>query len=291
MPSINNTVLMSDALHFTNEQAINPYYGDTKASAKLAQQEHSAIKTALKEAGVTVIEVPSPTNSQDGVYTANWALVRGDKAIISRLPTVRKAEEAHATAILSSLGKQIIYVPEHLKFSGQGDALPCGDLLFCGQGYRSDLEAQEFAARELGFTRIQLQTIPELDASGIPVINAVSGWADSFFYDIDLALAVIRHPSDTQKGLIAYCPQAFTKESQYILETIDSVEKITLSLEEAQSAFATNLVSTGDVIVMSDKAPVFKNILQKLGYTVVTPHVSELAKGGGYIRCTTLSLD
>ncbi len=37
--------------------------------------------------------------------------------------------------------------------------------------------------------------------------NAVSGWADSFFYDIDLALSIIKAPEGGQKGLIAYCPE------------------------------------------------------------------------------------
>lgn len=282
---------MSDALHFTNEQAINPYYGDTKASAVIAQTEHTAIHQSLLDAGVQVVSVPSPVDSQDGVYTANWALVRGDKAVLARLPDVRKAEEEHAAAILSSIGKTVIRVPEGLKFSGQGDALPCGNLLFCGQGYRSDLAAQKFAAEQLGYTRIQLQTIPEIDAQGTPVINTVSGWADSFFYDIDLALSIIKQPINGQKGLIAYCPDAFTTESQLILEGLEAVDKITISLDEAQTAFAANLVSTGETVVMSDAAPKLREQLQLHGLTVITPHVAELAKGGGYIRCTTLSID
>ena len=291
MPAINRTVLMSDALHFSNEQAINPYYGAVGTSTTLAQAEHDAIRTSLTSSGVHVVTVPSPVDSQDGVYTANWALVRGDKAVLARLPNVRRAEEEYAAAILTSLGKEVIHVPEGLKFSGQGDALACGDLLFCGQGYRSDLDAQIFAANQLGYTRIQLQTIPKLDKNGAPAINDISGWADSYFYDIDLALAIIRHPSDTEKGLIAYCPEAFTSDSQTVLENFDQVEKIIVSKTEAQHAFATNLVSTGESIVMSDQAPRLKADLEALGFTIKTPHVAELAKGGGYIRCTTLSLD
>jgi N-dimethylarginine dimethylaminohydrolase len=210
---------------------------------------------------------------------------------MSRLPSVRKAEEKHAADILRSLGKEIIYVPEDLKFSGQGDALACGNLLFCGQGYRSDVAAQQFAAEQLDYSRIRLQTIPKLDENGVPVINQVSGWADSYFYDIDLALAVIRHPSSDKKGLIAYCPEAFTAESQRILNDLTEVEKIEVSLAEATEAFATNLVSTGSTVIMSDAAPMLRQQLEKRDINVVTPHIEELAKGGGYIRCTTLSID
>ena len=292
---INQTVLMSDALNFSAEHPINPYYFDSKTDTSVAQAEHDSIQSALASAGVTIIEVPSPSESQDGVYTANWALVRGNKAIPARLPNVRKAEEAYAREKLRELGKELIEVPEGLRFSGQGDALACGNYLFCGSGYRSDEAAQEFAANTLGYDRVQLQTIPQLDASGVPVVNPTSGWEDSYFYDIDLALSIIRHPSDGQPGLIAYCPEAFTEKSQAILAEVTGegkeIEAIHVSLTEAREAFACNLVSTGETVVMGNGAPELKSALESRGLTVLTPHVRELSKGGGYIRCTSLTLD
>jgi len=291
MPLINRTILMSDAQHFSAEQAINPYYDDQNVDLQKAIAEHQAIQQALSSAGISITSVPSPTDSQDGVYTANWALVRGNKAILSRLPEVRRAEEAYAKQVLEQLGKEVIEVPNGLKFSGQGDALACGNYLFCGQGYRSDLAAQEFAATELGYERIQLQTIPELDSNGNPMNNAVSGWADSFFYDIDLALSIIKAPEGDRKGLIAYCPEAFTPESQEILAKFDGVDKIQVSFDEAVKAFASNLISTGETVVMSAHAPLLKASLESHGLKVLTPEVAELAKGGGYIRCTTLTID
>lgn len=291
MTLINRTVLMSDAQHFSAEQAINPYYDDQNVDLAKAISEHHSITQALSTAGIIITTVPSPVNSQDGVYTANWALVRGDVAILARLPDVRKAEEAYAKQVLEQHGKTVIEVPEGLKFSGQGDALACGNFLFCGQGYRSDEEAQAFAAKKLGYDRIQLQTVPELDDYGQPMNNAISGWADSFFYDIDLALSIIKAPEGDKKGLIAYCPEAFTPESQKILAEFDGVEKIRVSLEEATHAFASNLVSTGETVIMSAHAPKLKASLESRGLKVLTPEVAELAKGGGYIRCTTLTID
>lgn len=291
MTLINTHVLMSDAHHFSNEQAINPYYDQELINIDGAEREHKAIRSLLEQAGVIVTQVPSPTDSQDGVYTANWALVRGDTAILARLPDARKNEEDYAEKVLTDLGITVLRVPDDLHFSGQGDALACGNLLFCGNGYRSDLEAQKFAATTLGFERIQLQTIPQLDAQGVPVINRVSGWADSFFYDIDLALSIIKGPTETEKGLIAYCPQAFTPESQAILQNLNTVDKIEVSLNDAKEAFACNLVSTGETVVMSAHAPDFSQALRDHGLTVLSPEIKELVKGGGYIRCTTLTLD
>ena len=291
MSLINTSILMSDANNFSNLQPINPYYHHESIDFDKAVFEHNSIQDLLIQAGIAVATVPSPIDSQDGVYTANWALVRGDKAVLSRLPNARHAEEDYAEKILTDLGKTVIRVPDGLKFSGQGDALACGNLLFCGNGYRSDIEAQEFAAEVLGYERIQSQTIPQTNKNGNVVINTSSGWADSFFYDIDLALSIIKAPDGDQKGLIAYCPEAFTPASRELLANLDTVDKIEISIDEAIHDFAANLVSTGETVIMSAIAPKFAAELRNRGLTVLTPEITELAKGGGYIRCTTLTLN
>lgn len=291
MRLINRTVLMSGAEYFANDAPINPYYTNDSIDVAHAVKEHQAIKAALEEAGVTVISVPAPPTSQDGVYTANWALVRNKKAVLARLPNARKSEEAWAERELTNQGIEVVRVPEEWRFSGQGDALPCGDLLFCGSNYRSDVEAQAFAAKTLGFRQIQLQAVPLRDGNGQAVTNASSGWPDSFYYDIDLALSILKGPSDTQKGLIAYCPEAFIPESRTLLEELDEVDKIVVSEDEARHAFACNLVSTGETVVLSAHAPEFARQLETHGLRTISPRIEELAKGGGYIRCTTLTLE
>lgn len=282
---INKTVLMSGVDYFNAGQAINPYMSknDTIDQEK-ARAEHTSIREALETAGVKVITVPPPKDCQDGVYTANWALVRGNKAIVSRLPDARKGEEPYAKMVLTDLGKEVLEAPEGLHFSGQGDALPCGKYLLAGSGYRSDAAAQQFAAQTLGYELVQLQTIPQRNWFGKRVINKDSGWPDSFFYDIDLAISVLRD------DLIAWCPAAFTKESQAIIQQLP-IEKIEVSVHEAKKAFACNLVSTGETVIMSGTAPLLKAAIEAKGLKTITPEISELVKGGGYIRCTTLTLD
>lgn len=284
-------MLMSSAHYFDNAAAINPYYHKETVNITQAIAEHETIAGLFKEAGIEIVYTDPPKTSQDGVYTANWALVRGEQAVLARLPNARRSEEAVAKLTLADLGYRVIEVPDNLRFSGQGDALPFGNLLFCGQGYRSDLAAQQFAAETLGFERIQLQTVAEIGPDGQPVINRVSGWPDSFFYDIDLALSIIKPPqSDGSGGLIAYCPEAFMPESQLLLEGLAGIDKIAVSLEEATQGFACNLVSTGETVIMSGHAPQLKAELEQRGLRVVTPDVKELIKGGGFIRCVSLTL-
>ena len=68
------------------------------------------------------------------------------------------------------------------------------------------------------------------------------------------------------------------------------IDKIEVSLEEAIGGFACNLLSTGETVIMSDNAPGLKEQIEKRGLKTVSPKMTELAKGGGYIRCTTLTL-
>jgi len=282
---------MSGADFFSNDQPINPYYADEDIDRNVAINEHVAIGHAFESAEINVIRVEPPTTSQDGVYTANWALVRGTTAVLARLPNARHTEEEWAEKILQTQGIRVVRVPNNWKFSGQGDALPCGNYLFCGSTYRSDVEAQKFAADTLGYTRIQLRTVPQLTAEGTEVINGSSGWPDSFYYDIDLALSIIKGPTENSLGTIAYCPKAFTAESQHVLEGLEGFDKIIVSEQEAIQAFACNLVSTGETVIMSATAPQLKAEFESRGLRVITPTISELAKGGGYIRCTSLSFN
>lgn len=282
---------MSSAAYFDDAAAINPFMDSSLAIDRTkAQSEHDAIRHALTSAGINVVQIMAPEHCQDGVYTANWALVRGDKAVMSRLPNARKAEEPYAEMVLRAQGKEIIHVPGELHFSGQGDALPCANYLFAGSGYRSDREAQKFVADALGYELVQLQTIPQLDSNNQPVINASSGWPDSFYYDIDLALSILKQPTESEKGLIAWCPAAFTPESQEIIRNFTAVDKIEVSEQEATQAFACNLVSTGETVIMNDGAHEFAATIETYGLKTIRLSNPELGKGGGSIRCTTLTL-
>ncbi len=281
MPNINQKVLMSGAEYF-NVVDLNAYshHVDSVDRNKVGV-ELDSIRKALEESGVEVIKVDAPLDCQDGIFTANWGLHRGDKVIMSNLPGPRKDEEAYAEDELLKLGFQIIKAP--YRFSGQGDALPCGNYLLAGTSYRTDPRMHKFIADELGFEVISLQTIPELDEMGQPVINKLSGWPDSFFYDIDLAISVLT------PELIAWCPEAFVPESQAKIRALP-MDKIEVSLQEAKQGFACNLVSTGETVIMSAFAPELKRNIEAKGLKVITPEITELAKGGGYIRCTTLTI-
>ena len=279
---INQKLLVSGADFFADEFEINPYYTDNSIDVEKAMAEHAEIVDCFKQAGIEVIQVKPPKDCQDGVYTANWALVKDGVAVMSRLPEARKGEEAYAKEQLEKLGIKCLDVPDDYLFSGQGDSLRCGDYLFAGRGYRSDPEAQRFAANALGLNLIQLHTKPQLNDDGTDHINPFTNHADSFWYDLDLALAII------DEHTIAYCPEAFDDESRQKLEDIKNLDKIIVDYDECTKGFACNMVSTGKYAIMSNKAPKLQKELEARGIKCLTPDVTELKEGGGYIRCVSL---
>lgn len=276
---------MSGADYFDDGFAINSLMDEAvPVNLSRAKAEHTIIKALFEQAGIEVIKIDPPKDCQDGVYTANWALVIGHKAVMSNLPNTRTAEEPYATQKLQELSIEIVKMPSDLHFSGQGDALPCGDYIFAGTGYRTSPEVHAVLEKEFGKKVIGVRAIPEKDNSDNDVINPVTGWPDSYFYDLDLAIAVIN------PGLIAWCPEALTEESQAKIRDLTDLDKIEVSFKEAKEGFACNLVSTGETVVMSKDAPNLKAELEKRGLKVLSPNVTELQKGGGFIRCVSLTI-
>lgn len=278
---INQKLMVSGADYFADTYEINPYYNQSKIDVQKAVAEHNLILECFKKSGIELVKVDPPKDCQDGVYTANWALVKDGVAVMARLPEARKAEEEYARARLEEQGIKTVLVPDGYLFSGQGDSLRCGKYLIAGRGYRSDPEAQQFAAETLGLELVQLHAKPQLNEDGTEHINPVTNHADSFWYDLDLAVSVI------DDHTIAYCPDALDEESNRKLEALD-LDKIIVDLEECTKGFANNLVSTGKHVIMSNKAPKLQAELEKRGLVCLTPDVTELKKGGGYIRCVSL---
>lgn len=286
---------MSGADYFGDDDAINDLM-DAKVpvDVRKAMAEHARIRQALESLGVAVKQIAPPPDCQDGVYTANWALVRGGKAVMARLPNKRRPEEPYALKSLQDLGLQTLTLPpEVARFSGQGDALPCGDILFTQSPYRTTEDAHPYLKQMLGFQEIiSLRTKPARHwGFGPAKKNKLTGLPDSPTYDLDLALAVLKPPTAGQKGLIAYCPAVFKRSSRKKLQNYDAVDKITVSRQEALRAHALNLVSTGQAVVMNAGAPDLQAAIQAHGLKTIALDLPELKKGGGSIRCSTLTLD
>ena len=132
-PHFNTRVLMSDAQFMSNELAINPYMDTSEPfDVEKAIRQHRGIQEALTSIGIEVVKIDAPAGCQDGVFTANEALldVDDETLLMARLPKGREEETPYYEAALRKLGKKIIHLPNaDWYFSGQGDALRYGPYL------------------------------------------------------------------------------------------------------------------------------------------------------------------
>jgi N-dimethylarginine dimethylaminohydrolase len=261
---MNTHLLVSDTLHFRVDYEINPYmHTETQPDPVAAAAEHEAIVAAHRAAGRRVVRMPSVPQCPDMVFTANAALVRGDRAVLGYPPPERKAEMPYFHEWLSRHGFDVVEAP--YPFSGQGDALACGDLLLAAYGQRTDREMHAVLARELGYEVVSLRTVSPR------------------WYDLDLAVAVI------DRHTLAYCPEALDAPSRRRLDRL-GLELIEVSVDEA-SRFALNLISDGTTVTMTRQAPLLASALRARGLRLIELDTTELAKGGGGVRCTALTLD
>jgi N-dimethylarginine dimethylaminohydrolase len=201
MKRFNSSVIMSGAEYFDDSKAINILMDSAvPVNAVAAIAEHTAIKTALEDAGVIVFKTTTPKGLQDGVYVANWFVERNGRALMARLPNTRRPEEAYALVAAREAGLDTLNLPENIeRFSGQGDALACGDVIFTHSPYRTVKAAHDYLKSWLGFTEIvALETKParKFGNWGPRITNRVTGLPDSPTYDLDLALAILKWPDE-----------------------------------------------------------------------------------------------
>ncbi|MFD0568388.1 dimethylarginine dimethylaminohydrolase family protein [Kitasatospora gansuensis] len=263
---MNSELLVSDARHFRVDYEINPYmHTEIQPDLAAAVGEHEAIVAAHLAAYRKVRYVPSAPECPDMVFTANAAVVRGNRAVLGNPPPERKAEVQYFQEWLTWKGYEVVEVP--YAFSGQGDALAFGDdLLLAAHGQRTDQRMMRVLAEELDYEVVALQTV------------------SSRWYDLDLAVGVVGLPNT-----LAYCPAALDAPSLRRLHGLGA-ELIEVSVEEA-AKFALNLVGDGTTVTMTKGAPRLAAELRERGLRVVELDTTELAKGGGGVRCTALTLD
>lgn len=261
---MNTVLLMSDARYFRVDYVINPYMDTAvQPDPAAAAAEHDALVAAHLAAGRKVELLASAPECPDMVYTANAAVVRGRRAVLANLPPERGAETPYHQEWFSGNGFEVIRSP--YRFSGQGDALACGDLLLAGYGQRTDPRAHDVVAEFLGYEIVPLRT------------------TGPRWYDLDLVVAVLG------PHLLAYYPEALDEPSRARLRGL-GLELIEVGEREA-NGFALNLVSDGTTVTMTAGAPALAGQLRERGLTVVELDTTQLRKGGGGVRCTALTLD
>ena len=249
------------------EYEINPWM-DRRVSSDPAEsfRQWRRLAATLGDMGVRIERLEPVPGLPDLVFTANAGVVYRNTFVSSRFRYgVRQGETPYFERWARDHGFEVVTLPPGFFFEGAGDALFCGETLFAGYGFRSDVRSHQWVGERLGVAVLPLELV------------------DPRFYHLDTCFCPLA------EGEAIYYPGAFDDYGRSVLhDRIPGL--IAVSAEEAVT-FSCNAVVVGRTVILNDGAPKLARALQERGYGVRPLRLSEFIKAGGSAKCLTLQLD
>jgi len=252
---------------FGIEYEINPWMNvEVTADHAAATEQWNALYELLASTGAQIELQPPVEGLPDLVFTANAAMMFGNKAVLSRFKhPQRQGETPHDRQWFESNGFEAIDPPGEFSFEGAGDALFCGDTLFAGYRMRSDASGAQQIGQLLGVRVLPLELV------------------SARYYHLDTCFC----PLSPEKAI--YFPGAFDAYGRRVLaEHVPQL--IAVEPDEAES-FACNAVVVGKQVFTNKGCPRLHEDLAKHGYEPTATPLGEFVKAGGSAKCLTLRLD
>jgi N-dimethylarginine dimethylaminohydrolase len=246
---------------------INPWMSRRReVDGAQAVEQWRRLRELLVALGCEVEMVRPEVGWPDMVFTANAGLVAGGRFIPSNFRHAeRSGEEARYRAWFSTHGFEVDELPPDVCFEGEGDALFCGDVLFCGWPFRTDMAAHELLAERLNCRSVSLRLV------------------DPRFYHLDTCFC----PLDDEAA--AWCPGAFDAPSRARLaEEITDLVEVT---EEEALRFGCNAVVLGRDVVLPEGCPKLSAALAVREFRTHATPMGEFIKAGGACKCLVLHLN
>lgn len=263
-----NELLMCSPDFFEVNYAINPWMNKNIGDkTPLAKNQWERFYKALKGLSVNIKLIKPEKGLPDFVFTANAALIFENKAIISSFKhSERKGETEHYHKWFKEAGYETSILD--INFEGAGDALydRKKNVLYCGYGWRTDIEASKMISEILDIEVIPLKLI------------------NPNFYHLDVAFC----PLST--GHVMVHLPAFSEESQKLIKT-NFKDRLIEVQEKDANYFACNAVEIVNKNILLYYASFeLSNCLKDLGYQIEYINLSEFIKAGGSAKCLTLKL-
>jgi len=253
--------------YFGIEYEINPWMNIQQGTnPQLASRQWQRLYQTLCDLGAAIDLLEPVAGLPDLVFTANAGLVFHDMFLPARFRFgVRQRETPHFEKWARDCGFTLVPLPESMNFEGAGDALFCGDTLFAGYRFRSDVRSHQWVGERLGVPVLPLELV------------------DPRFYHLDTCFCPVA------PGVAIYYPGAFDEYGRSVLK--DRIDRLVeVSAEEAVS-FSCNAVVVGRSVVLNEGAPKLAAALETLGFNVRPLEFSEFIKSGGSAKCLTLRID
>ncbi len=263
--------LMSELLlcrpdHYGIEYEINPWMDRTRKTVPaLARAQWRMLHDTLRLLGCRVSLIAPQPKLPDMVFTANAGLVVGKKFLRSNFRfRERQGEAAHFEQWFREHDYEVVRLPDRVRFEGEGDALFCGEVLFCGYRFRSDVRAHQIIGEMLRCLVVSVEL------------------TESRFYHLDTCFCPL-----PDGGAIWY-PAAFDSYARRAIRdhTRDLIE---VAPDEA-AHFACNAIIIGRDVVLAEACPKLCAVLAERGYRPHALPMTEFIKAGGACKCLTLFL-
>ncbi|MEK7179209.1 MAG: arginine deiminase-related protein [Patescibacteria group bacterium] len=206
-----------------------------------AHEQYEALLHIYAALGIRVVFVEPGHGLTDMTFTANCGFVFGNSnkksVVLSNFRPERRRGEQELFSLFfpEQLGYKTLFLPPSVYFEGSGDAIPFGDAVFVGHGFRTSHEAIPYLRAMTGKPIIPLKL--KKSAEG----NAIQ-------YHLDTAMSVF----EDERIVIAY-RGAFTEKSYARLKR--AVAEAKGKLFEAAYEDAASLALNTVVVPKKDIAP------------------------------------
>ena len=248
------------------EYEINPWMRQTRNSEpELARAQWKALHDTLQSLGCQIDLLAPQPGLPDLVFTANAGLVIGRRFILSNFRhKERRGEEAHFERWFAEQDFEVVKLSSKLMFEGEGDALFCGEVLFCGYKYRSDIRSHHRLAEILGCLAVSVELV------------------DERFYHLDTCFCPL------PDGSAIWHPGAFDEYGQQAIR--QHINNLIEVVEDEAAHFACNAVVLEKRIILPDRCPKLSAALAERGFQPHALPMTEFLKAGGACKCLTLLL-
>lgn len=261
------TILMCPPDHYGIEYEINPWMNRSLGAVRaLAFSQWRKLHDTLDQLGVTLHVLAPSEGLPDLVFTANAGLIHHQRFFSSRFRhEVRAKESPIFDAWFRDHGFEVCHFPENMFHEGAGDALFCGDVLIAGYRLRSDVQAHQWLADQIGCRVLPLELV------------------NPRFYHLDTCFCPLA------PGEAIYFPGAFDDYGRRVLQT--HVPKLHAISEHDAHRFGCNAVVVGSRVIHNSGCSELSDQLSGLGYQSIPVDLDEFLKAGGSAKCLTLRLD
>jgi N-dimethylarginine dimethylaminohydrolase len=260
-------LLMCPPAYYGIEYEINPWMKCSRPSNyQLAQQQWDALYQILSDQlGLQVSLLEPRPGLPDMVFTANAGFVWDNKFIPSNFRhDARRGEVTYFQEWFTSRNYEIVKLPEHHYFEGEGDLLVCADIVFAGYPYRSSASAHRGVA--------------EIIQRKVQSVGLIRHW----FYHLDTCFC----PLSATEAI--YYPAAFYSDALEILK--EYIETLIPVTEDEARRFACNAIVIGKNVIINHGCPQICRRLESLEFSVFETPLTEFIKAGGSAKCLVLKI-